>query len=314
MSFILFKPSPIERIWGGHTLCGRFTKDFPPDMRIGESWELSDNQIIASQVVSDEYAGHTLRTLIMENSARIMGPKWDASKEFPIIVKWLDCKHPLSVQVHPTIAVASKYAERAKDEVWYFAKCAPNADVIAGLNARIEKEKFSAGLKDLSFEKYLNRVRVSEGDVLYIPSGTIHTIISEVLIYEVQQNSDTTYRVYDWGRLDENGKGRALHVEKSLESINFDGALPKVVRRDNGVVCESPFFKLIKRTLKRGEKLSFAASQEPRILTLVSGALLEKSGKRVSKFETILLPYAEAFDFAAEEDSVAMVTENFTNV
>ena len=313
MAPILFKYVPIERIWGGNALRTKFHRDIPLNSRIGETWELSDNSAIRSEVSSGCYAGKTLRWLLKNKSAEIMGPGWNPDDEFPILVKWLDCEHPLSVQVHPTDCVARKYGDKAKDECWYIVSCgnSGSAEIIVGLKEGVSKERFASGIEDLSFENFLLRVSVSEGDSVFLPAGTIHSIISPTLIYEVQQNSDSTYRVYDWGRVDSDGKSRPLHVEKSIETINFSSGGAFVERIEDGVICRSEHFTEYVRILEAGDRLSFEANVQPRILTVISGMLKTQDGGEFRTFDTMLLPYSQECEFVAAEKSKVIITEDF---
>lgn len=313
MAPILFKYVPIERIWGGNALRTKFHRDIPLNSRIGETWELSDNSAIRSEVSSGCYAGKTLRWLLKNKSAEIMGPGWNPDDEFPILVKWLDCEHPLSVQVHPTDCVARKYGDKAKDECWYIVSCgnSGSAEIIVGLKEGVSKERFASGIEDLSFENFLLRVSVSEGDSVFLPAGTIHSIISPTLIYEVQQNSDSTYRVYDWGRVDSDGKSRPLHVEKSIETINFSSGGAFVERIEDGVICRSEHFTEYVRILEAGDRLSFEANVQPRILTVISGMLKTQDGGEFRTFDTMLLSYSQECEFVAAEKSKVIITEDF---
>ena len=145
-----------------------------------------------------------------------MGPSWPKERPFPILVKWLDCRDRLSVQVHPPAAIAPKLGGEPKTENWYFGKTDAGAAVYAGLKAGVTKESFEKAIADGTVDQSLDRLAVRDGDSLLIHSGTMHAIDAGNVILEIQQNSDTTYRVYDWGRAGLDGKPRTLHVRESV--------------------------------------------------------------------------------------------------
>ena len=314
MDPIVFKYVPVERIWGGNALCEKFHRDVPMNARIGETWDLSDNGKVNSVVASGKYAGATLRRLIKEHCLEIMGPEWNPDAEFPILVKWLDCEKPISVQVHPTARVAEKYADRVKDECWYVASCgdAGKAEAIVGLKDGVSEEDFKRGAHGAAVLDCLQRVSLSEGDGIFLPTGTVHSIVSPALIYEVQQNSDSAYRVYDWDRVGPDGRSRPLHIDKFLETVEFPVENPVPVRGvENGVICKSRHFTESVRTLSAGRGLSFEACVQPRILTVLSGCVSSGGGAALKAFDTVLLPYAGAFEFIAREESKLIITEDF---
>ncbi len=315
MNYLLFSPIYQERIWGGHTFETALGRTLPADQLIGESWEIVDRPEAQSVVSNGLQKGKTIRALIEEDPKGLMGPTWDAQKPFPILVKWLDAQDRLSLQVHPPKEVATALGGEPKTEVWYIAGASPDAAVLAGLKPGTTRENFEAALKDNSAEKLLHRFPAKVGDCLFVPSGRVHAIDAGCLILEVQQNSDTTYRVYDWGRVGLDGKPRALHVEASLKSIHWDDTNPDF-QTPNGApeqtFADAPEFRLKCLRLKDGETVAFPDNQEPRLLAVVDGALEETlAGGLLKKGDNALLPYNSAFALRATGNAVILVTDRF---
>jgi mannose-6-phosphate isomerase len=238
-----FAPIPVERVWGGNRLA-RFGKPVPPAKRIGESWEISDRDDAQSVVANGPDKGRTLRELIetMGYEAIVGAPlrarparesrsqgRSDNTHRFPLLVKLLDARQRLSLQVHPPPAVARKLKAEPKTEMWYALEADPGAHLIAGLRQGISGADFIRALEaaQSKIEDCVYRFPVTKGDVFFVPAGRLHAIDAGVVLVEIQQNSDTTYRVYDWGRVGLDGKPRELHVEHSLACINFSDIEPK---------------------------------------------------------------------------------------
>src|ERR1700677_3146013 len=207
-----FQPIYQERVWGGRrlqTLLGRDLPDGPP---IGESWEIVDRPEAQSRVRGGRLGGTTLRELILHHSAEVMGPDWEPADPFPLLVKWLDCSDRLSLQVHPPAAVAAALGGEPKTENWYVANSAPGASLFVGLKRGVDREAFTRALAAGTAEECVNRISVTAGDSVLVHSGQVHAIDAGNLILEIQQNSDTTYRVYDWDRAGLDGKPRPPHL------------------------------------------------------------------------------------------------------
>lgn len=312
-----FQPLYQERVWGGRGLGSALNRTLPPDCPIGESWEIVDRPEAQSVVRDGIYAGRTLRSLIEERAAKIMGPKWPASRPFPILVKWLDCRERLSLQVHPPQSVAAELKGEPKTENWYIAETAPNAHLIVGLKHGVTREMFEAAMASNQLEPLLHRFPVARGDSIFVESGRLHAIDAGNLILEIQQNSDTTYRVYDWGRVGLDGKPRKMHVQESLRSIKWDDFEPAPLRAapTSGVIADSPLFRIRRVVLDRGERIEFSGSEEPRILSVVSGTLEQQPSGRSAdpllRGDNALLPYSGSFAFTAVEAAIVLVTEAF---
>lgn len=301
----------MERVWGGRGFEKVLGRTLPADKIIGESWEICDRPEAPSIIDGGKFDGKTLREVVQNSSAYLMGPAWNGAQAFPILVKWLDCQERLSLQVHPPMGVAEKLGGEPKTENWYVADCAPNSGLIAGFKKGATKEAFIASLADNSAEKLVHRFPVAKGDSLFVESGRIHAIDGGNMILEIQQNSDTTYRVYDWGRVGLDGKPRQLHVEESIASIDFNDFEPMPVRVSSkkGMLCECKEFSIELLRLDAGEKFSFNANEAMRIVSVAEGELVDNENNTVKLSENIVVPYAETIEFTATKPSVVLITK-----
>lgn len=206
-----------DYIWGGTRLREEYGKISDAD-RIAESWELSCHKDGESIIFNGDFAGKTLSEFIKENGNDILGKNCDKFDNFPILIKLIDAKDNLSVQVHPDNDYALRVeGEYGKTEMWYIVDCDPGAELLYGFKGNIVKEEFERRIKDNTLLEVTNSVPVHKGDVFFIEAGTLHAIGKGILIAEIQQNSNTTYRIYDYGRVGADGKPRQLHVEKAVE-------------------------------------------------------------------------------------------------
>lgn len=312
-SFLRLKPLYQDRVWGGRALESALDRTLPPDRPIGESWEIVDRPEAQSVVSGGKHDGKTLREVIAGNAAAIMGPAWPSDRVFPILVKWLDCKERLSLQVHPPASVASELKGEPKTENWYIAACEPGSHLIVGLKRGVTRAQFEKALADLTLDDCVHRFPVKPGDSILVHSGQIHAIDGGNLILEIQQNSDTTYRVYDWGRVGLDGKLRAMHVEQSLKSIKWDDFEPAPVRgvRAPATIADAREFRIRRVPLAERAELTFDAGEQPRILSVVEGHLVTPTGEVLTRGDNVILPYGVKNSFIAENDTVALVTENF---
>jgi mannose-6-phosphate isomerase len=225
---LLFEPLFMDRIWGGRRLEILYGKRLPKDVPIGESWELVDRPEAQSVVERGPWRGRTLHDLWKHHRGEVFGEVED-SERFPILIKLLDAEQKLSLQVHPPAHVASELGGEPKTEFWYIADAAPGADLYVGMKRHSSREAFEEAIAAGNAEDHVHRVGVIAGDAMFLPSGRVHAIGAGNVIVEIQQNSDTTYRVFDWNRTDEKGTPRELHVEQSLTAINFDDYEPTLV-------------------------------------------------------------------------------------
>ncbi len=213
----IFKPY----IWGGQNL-KKLGKPIKNGEIVAESWEISDHNDDISIVENGPLAGKSLRELV-ETYGEDISPRTENGR-FPILIKYIDANKRLSVQVHPDDNYAKAHespTELGKTECWYIMEAPPGAELIMGIKKGIDKEKFIELIKEKRIEDGLNRIKVEKGDFIYIKTGTVHALLEGIMVCEIQENSDTTYRLYDWGRLGKDGKPRPLHIDKALDVINF---------------------------------------------------------------------------------------------
>jgi len=223
-----------EYLWGGTRLRSDFGKSDGPAI-IAESWELACHPDGNSVIASGQYAGRTLQEVIEADPTGMLGSACDA-KWFPILVKLIDAKKDLSIQVHPSDQTAlQSHGEYGKAEMWYVVESEPQACLYLGFTKKISKEEFRQRAEDGSICEVLNRVPVSRGDVFFILPGTIHAIGAGIVIAEIQQNSNTTFRVYDFKRLGSDGAPRPLHLDRASDVLEYDPVLPSECRANSSV-------------------------------------------------------------------------------
>jgi len=312
-TYFLFKPLYQERVWGGRGLENSLGRALPAGKVIGESWELVDRPEADSRLVDDS---GSLGQLRREHPAELMGPDWPAEAAFPILVKWLDCQDRLSLQVHPPASVAPELGGEPKTENWYIVEATPGAALLAGLKPGVTPDFFRKALQEEKLEELVCRLPSRAGDSLFVRSGRLHAIDAGNLILEIQQNSDTTYRVYDWGRVGLDGKPRQLHVEESLKSIDFSDEEPTLLHPEGpeSVLADCQEFRLRRIELAAGESLCFGTAEEPRILSVVEGSLTEVSGGSITRGDNALLPYAGQSRWTASDQAVVLVTDRFNRI
>jgi len=311
-----FRPIYQERVWGGRGLESFLGRNLSGTAPIGESWELVDRPEAQSVVAGGPWKGKSLHELMVSHGGEIMGPRWPKGRPFPILLKWLDCRERLSLQVHPPASVAAQLGGEPKTENWYVVRAEPGAAVLAGLKPEANPAAFRAAMKKNATESLVHRWPTMAGDSLLIPSGVMHAIEGGNLILEIQQNSDTTYRVYDWGRVGLDGKPRAMHVEQSMASLEANTAgTPQLVRSPDKqtTLAECREFRIIRHRLVDGESLHFGAGEQARILSVVEGKVTS-GALDLSLGDNVLLPQEGAFTFVARQDAVVLVTENFSSL
>jgi len=312
-----FQPLYQERVWGGHRLHSYLGRELPPDSPIGESWEIVDRPEAQSMVVGGPFTGSSLRELIEGHAAEVMGPSWAPSARFPLLVKWLDCSDRLSLQVHPPASVAPSLGGESKTENWYVANSVPGASLFVGLKQGVKRADFAKAVAAGTAEGCVHKVAVAAGDSVLVRSGQVHAIDAGNLILEIQQNSDTTYRIYDWGRVGLDGMPRQLHVEESLRSILWDEGPPDLVRAapTSGTIADCDEFTIRRVVLGKGESLKFAAGDQPRVLSVVAGAVTAAGAapgaRPLPLGENVLVPWSADLEFGAPELAIVLVTEGF---
>ena len=217
MSIIKLEPTFKDYLWGGTRLRTDFGKKCDFD-KVAESWELSCHKDGSSVVASGEFKGLTLAEYIEKKGKAVLGTDCEKFENFPILIKLIDAKDNLSVQVHPNNEYAQRVeGEYGKTEMWYIVDCDEGAELLYGFKKEISKEEFAERIANNTLLEVTNSVPVKKGDVFFIEAGTLHAIGKGILIAEIQQNSNTTYRIYDYGRVGKDGKPRELHVEKAKD-------------------------------------------------------------------------------------------------
>ncbi|MCK4257392.1 MAG: class I mannose-6-phosphate isomerase [Halanaerobiales bacterium] len=214
-----------EKVWGGRWFENAFGRKLPESSPIGESWELACRPQEMSEIVDGAFAGKSFLEIMQQYPVELLGKRiaQNGYDPFPLLIKFLDANEHLSVQVHPDDEFAQKIrpGELGKTEMWYILDAEPDGKLIMGVKEGVTPADFQKGIEDGTLEEYLAEVPVKAGDAFLIPAGTVHAIMKGVRLAEIQQNSDTTYRVYDWNRLGLDGKPRELHIKEALEVIDF---------------------------------------------------------------------------------------------
>ena len=324
---LTFAPRLKDYLWGGRELERLFGRELPEGV-IAESWEISGHPAGVSVVDAGPLAGRDLPGLVAEFGTRLVGRRGRnavARGEFPLLVKLLDASHALSVQVHPDddYAAAHGLDDRGKTEMWYILQAEPGARIIHGLRAGTDRAAFERAVAEGRVQDCLSRVRVQAGDAILVPAGTVHGILSGIVLVEIQQCSDTTYRLYDWDRLGANGEPRELHIEEALEASHFGRnrsvpETPRVTVAGGGVrretVAECEHFAVERVTIEAGSSFESTLDGETfEAWGVLSGtASVESTGAPPQALEAVrfvLLPAAMgAFRFRATTDLVALRT------
>jgi len=315
MDILFFEPIYQERIWGGRGFEQSLSRKLPEGQIIGESWDMVDRPEAQSVVSTGQFKGMTIRQVIQKHGTEVMGPSYKTSTPFPILVKWLDCQDRLSLQVHPPKEVAGELNGEPKTENWYIVANKPGAGLLVGLKNGATREQFEESLKDDSTEKLVHRIPVQPGDSMFVFSGRIHAIDAGNLILEIQQNSDTTYRVYDWGRVGLDGQPRKLHVQESLKSINFNDFEPEILHPvgKNQILVQSDVFNLRRIVIDKAHPLEIKAGEQPRIISVVEGSVCDqKTGQNIPTGANALLPFDGNYIFSCDvNEATVLITENF---
>jgi len=221
---IKFTPIPKETIWGGNKLKSILSKDFLSNKKVGESWEISGVKNDISIVANGELKGESLNDLIQKFGARLLGHKvyQKFGTEFPLLIKFIDANDALSIQVHPDDKLAKKrHNSFGKTEMWYVLDAEKDANLIVGFNQKVDQELYQRKLEDGKLEEILNSEKVENGSCYFIPAGRVHAIGKGILLAEIQQTSDITYRMYDWNRIDKLGQSRELHTDLAVDAIDY---------------------------------------------------------------------------------------------
>jgi len=283
---IFLEPVFKDYIWGGKKLKEVFNKKVINEECTAESWEISTNKDGETVISNGDFKGKKLTEIYKDEKYKeeIFGTKCKMLDEFPILIKFIDAKNDLSVQVHPDNKYASENENSlGKTEMWYVLDCIDNAKIICCTEKEVDKNSFEKSLNTEKFKDCFNYINVKKGDCIFIPAGTIHAILGGILIAEIQQNSNITYRVYDWDRVDKNGISRELHIDKSLDVIDFNknpqitSTLDNMIKNDETYVeefnitdCE--FFKTDKIVIKNRELLGKSKLESFYAMNVINGS------------------------------------------
>lgn len=312
MQPLFLKPVFKERIWGGTALQTEFDYDIP-NAKTGECWAISAHPNGPSIIENGQYAGMALDELWKNHPELFGNPK---DEVFPLLTKILDANMDLSVQVHPEDSYAKVHenGELGKTECWYILDCKEGADMIFGHNAKT-KEELIEQINKGNWNELLRRVKIKPGDFFYVPSGTIHALCEGTLVLETQQSSDTTYRVYDYDRRDDNGNLRDLHLEKAIDVTTVPhhdtGVAPIVEKKENVTIVtfvESDFFSVYKWDIKG--KAVFSFNDQYLLLSVIKGdGVLVHNGEKYSlnKGTHLIIPVGLG-EFEVDGDCELMVS------
>jgi mannose-6-phosphate isomerase len=318
-----FEPVLLDKIWGGNALAGRWGKNADLVRKIGESWEISAVPDKLSVVSNGFLAGNNIEEIIEVYMGDIIGEgvyeKYGI--EFPLLIKFIEAAQDLSIQVHPDDKLAKeRHSAYGKTEMWYILESQPGSRIYSGFSKPVSKEIFSEALKNGSLPAILNSEMSHDGDVFFTPAGKIHAIGAGNILVEIQQTSDLTYRIFDWNRKNNDGKERELHIELSLDAIDYSAAGNSVIRKElipdgtvNLVSCKYFVTNILQfsSTIQKDYNLidSFI------IYICITGEFLihwDSGTEMVKKGETVLLP-AMITDVALEPRPEAQVLEVFVN-
>jgi mannose-6-phosphate isomerase len=317
---LTFHPIFKERIWGGREIEKLYGKKLPAGRLIGESWEISDRPNDESIVANGTFAGKSLRWLMENHAHELLGDASPAvENRFPLLIKILDARERLSLQVHPPAHKVAELKGEPKTEMWFIADAAPSAELFVGLKHGVTRAEFERKISDGGVAGCFHRVPVRAGDTMFLPSGRVHAIGSGLVIFEIQQNSDTTYRVFDWNRVGLDGKPRELHIAQSLASIDFNDFEPELVETkfsDNETEVRSlvndPLFKVETWKLNSGAT-GFLKPKKLQIVAAVGGRIEIKSGSETVKLSAgqfCLIPAGlERTEILAESESTLLRVE-----
>lgn len=270
---LTFRPLYMERPWGGRSLERLYGRRLPDtSARIGESWEVVDRDDHQSVVVDGPLTGRTLHELWRDHRREIFGDAAVAhpSPRFPLLIKILDATETLSLQVHPPAAVAARLGGEPKTEMWFMAEARDEAVLYAGVRPGVTRDSFRHALATGTVAALVPQLPVRTGDSIFIPSGRLHAIGAGLVIFEIQQNSDTTYRVFDWNRTGLDGRPRDLHVEASLACIDFEDTAPALNPPGAATLAQCAHFRVDRREVGPGETI---AVDEFCLLAVVAGAV-----------------------------------------
>lgn len=294
---LVLEPRYDERPWGGRRLATRLGKRLPDAPRIGESWETTG----VARVVNGPLAGATLHELVERDPAGLLGERGRAASrpfnDFPLLAKFIDAEETLSVQVHPDDEGAAPLGQRGKTEAWHILDATAEGFLITGFQEPVSPEQVRQALEREKIDDLLERLPVSAGDTVIVPAGTVHAIGAGVLLYEIQETSDLTFRLYDWGRRDHQGRPRQLHVEEALAALRPDRHARRTRPLELGAGCTvlaaCRYFLLERWSVQGTARHSRPAGQTFHILSCIQGEARVTAGSgqaNISAGQTAVLP------------------------
>jgi mannose-6-phosphate isomerase len=245
---LVFEPLFMERVWGGRRLESLYRKRLPSAALIGESWEIVDRPEAQSVVHEGPFRGRTLHQLWRDHREAVFGNVPETPR-FPILVKMLDAQENLSLQVHPPASVAGELGGESKSELWYIADAAPKARLYAGIRKGCTRASFTEALERGQIEEQIHSLEIAAGDTIFLPSGRLHALGAGTLVVEIQENSDTTYRVYDWSRMKKGQARRQMHVAEAMKCIDFEDFEPELLRPKSELLVRHATFQVDKWVL-----------------------------------------------------------------
>lgn len=308
---IRFQPIFLEKIWGGRKLENILDKKLPQEGEYGESWEISAVPGSISKVVNGKYSGQSLEDLINSHPSELLGKNVLAEygENFPLLIKFLDAQDDLSIQVHPDDTLAkARHNSRGKSEMWYIISSEENAKLNHGFEDGISSEDYEKALQNDTLEGILHSAPVKTGDVFYIPAGTIHNIGKGILLAEIQQSSDVTYRIHDFNRKDKHGNTRELHLKESENALKFGGKEHFHAHASKGgdkveTIVQSPFFITKKYSLKNTEIINYPKGESFKVLIVCEG-----TGRIKGEFEDEEFKAGDTFLIPAELEKIEIQT------
>jgi mannose-6-phosphate isomerase len=283
---LVFEPIFMERVWGGRRLESLYGKHLPSAALIGESWEIVDRPEAQSVVHEGPLRGKTLHQLWSEHRETVFGKAPDAPR-FPILAKLLDAQENLSLQVHPPVAIAAKLGGESKSELWYVVDAAPKARLFAGVKKGSIREVFQKAVEEGKVEDHIHALDVAAGDAIFLPSGRLHALGAGNLLVEIQENSDTTYRVYDWNRVKKGSAPRQMHIEQAMQCIDFDDREPALLQPVGESLLRHELFEIDKWFL-HGER-EIADAGRFAIVVCLTGEL-KCAGRQFKPGDFFLVP------------------------
>jgi mannose-6-phosphate isomerase len=304
-----FQPLYQTRVWGGRRLETVLGRTLPDPQPYGESWELCDRAEHQSRVLEGEYKGLSLHDLWTQHREEVFGRRYadHAAERFPMLVKVLDCEDVLSLQVHPPASVATRLGGEPKTEMWYVMDASHEASIYAGLKQGTTRDAFVRALGEGRVAELVHRVRPQQGEFMFVESGRLHALGAGLMVYEIQQNSDTTYRVFDWNRVGLDGKPRELHVQESLASINFDDFEPALQQSESdGALVRCPWFDVCIASVGADGSVALTQPADFVCIAVLEGVVCIH-GMTAGRGEMLLVPPADSENtlrtLAAESDA-----------